>query len=166
MTPVYIRLLYHYNAWANGRVLDSAAQLDPEQLTAKVSAAFDSIHDTLVHIMGGQWIWLSRWQGTSPSAMLNPVEFADLPAIRQWWTELEQATQAFVDELDEAALEQAVKYTTTGGRPRAFPLWQLMLQQVNHATQHRSEIAGMLTRLGHSPGNLDLIRYLEQQQNK
>ena len=46
-----------------------------------------------------------------------------------------------------------------------------MLHQANHATQHRtplrgvlrSEVAAMLTQFGHSPGELDLLRYLEQQ---
>jgi uncharacterized damage-inducible protein DinB len=35
-----------------------------------------------------------------------------------------------------------------------------MLHQANHATQHRSEVAAMLTQFGQSPGWLDLIFYL------
>jgi uncharacterized damage-inducible protein DinB len=36
-----------------------------------------------------------------------------------------------------------------------------MMHQVNHATQHRSEAAVMLTQFGHSPGWLDLLYYID-----
>src|SRR5216117_3285151 len=38
--------------------------------------------------------------------------------------------------------------------------WQ-MIHQVNHAIQHRSEAAVMLTKLGHSPGWLDLLYFVD-----
>ncbi len=50
----------------------------------------------------------------------------------------------------------------------AYPLWQMMLHQVNHATQHRSEVAVIWTQFGHSPGALDLLHDLDitnQKQN-
>ena len=158
-----IRTLYDYNAWANRRILETAAQLTPDQLRAGGSASFESIHNTLVHTMSAQWVWLSRWQGSSPTAMLDPADFADVAAIDAHWDQIEQDTQRFIAALDGAALAREVHYTNTKGQPYAYPLWQLMLHQVNHATQHRSEVAAMLTQFGHSPGWLDLIRYLDLQ---
>jgi uncharacterized damage-inducible protein DinB len=159
-----IQLQYAYNAWANRRVLDTAAQLSLAQLKEKSSASFESIFDTLVHTMSAQWIWLSRWQGTSPQTMIDPHDFADLTAVRERWAVIEQETQAFVAQLDEATFMQTeVVYTNTKGKTFSYPLWQLMLHQVNHATQHRSEIAAIMTQLDHSPGWLDLIMFLNLQ---
>jgi uncharacterized damage-inducible protein DinB len=84
--------------------------------------------------------------------------------MRARWEQIEQDTQTFVSRLDDQALAQMVEYTNTKGQAFAYPLWQLMLHQVNHATQHRSEVAAMLTRFGQSPGWLDLIMYLDSQE--
>ncbi len=159
MQPELFHTLYAYNAWANERVLDTAGRLSPEQFFSR-GQAVGSVHTILVHTMGAQWIWLSRWQGASPQTMLNPADFPDLPAVRRHWAAVEAETQAFVASLDEAALARIVAYSRTGGQPRRHPLWQLLLHQANHATQHRSEIAALLTGFGHSPGDLDLIVYL------
>jgi uncharacterized damage-inducible protein DinB len=37
----------------------------------------------------------------------------------------------------------------------------MLIHQVNHATQHRSEAALLLTQMGHSPGDLDLLVYMD-----
>ena len=166
MITELIRTLYAYNAWANGRILDTAAQLSAEPFTAKAGASFDSVRDTLVHLTSAQWMWLSRWQGSSPRAMLDAMGFPDLAAIRTRWQQIERDTRAFVAGPDEAKLERVVEYVNTAGEPNAYPLWQLMVHQVNHATQHRSEVAVMLTQFGHSPGGLDLLRYLDLQKKK
>jgi len=60
-----IHLLFAYDRWANNRVLQSAAALSPEQFTRDLGGAFCSVRDTLVHIIGGEWIWLAYW--TEPS---------------------------------------------------------------------------------------------------
>jgi uncharacterized damage-inducible protein DinB len=59
--------------------------------------------------------------------------------------------------LDEA-LHAEVHYMNTSGRPFDDPLWQLIVHQVNHATQHHSESAVLLT-FNYSPGTW-LILYL------
>jgi uncharacterized damage-inducible protein DinB len=41
-------------------------------------------------------------------------------------------------------------------------MWALMTQAIIHKTQHRSEIAFMVTQLGYSPGDLDFSRYVRE----
>jgi uncharacterized damage-inducible protein DinB len=112
--------------------------------------------------MSAQWVWLSRWQGTSPTALFDPASLPSLAAIRERWAMIERDTQTFIATLDDATLNQNLTYQNTQGKPFSFPLWQQMIHQVNHATQHRSEIAMILTQFGFSPGEIDLIRYLQQ----
>jgi uncharacterized damage-inducible protein DinB len=157
----FIRTLYAYNTWANERILSTSAQLTPERFLADGGASFGSVRDTLVHTMGAQWIWLSRWQGVSPRAVFSAHDFPDLAAIRARWAEIEHDTHLFVGALAGDSLARVIAYTNTKGKPFAYPLWQLMFHQVNHATQHRSEMAALLTQSGHSPGDLDFVRYLD-----
>jgi len=35
--------------------------------------------------------------------------------------------------------------------------WEMLLHAINHSTQHRSEVAMMLTKLGHSQGNMEIL---------
>jgi uncharacterized damage-inducible protein DinB len=160
LTEVILNL-YDYNAWANARVLDAAARLTPAQLLAPGGASFDSVRDTLVHAMGAQWLYLERWQGRSPRTMPEAAAFPDLDTLRTRWSEIERDTQAFVTSLDDARLAAHVTYVNAQGVPWTYPLWQQMVHQVNHATQHRSEAAVLLTQLGHSPGWLDLLYFVD-----
>ena len=156
-----IRTLYRYNTWANARVLETAERLGPEPFVTPPDAASPSVRDTLVHTMSAQWIWLARWQGRSPAAAIDARDFPDLSSIRARWADVERDTQRFVGELTEARLASVVDYRNTKGERWAHTLWQQMIHQVNHATQHRSEVAVMLTRLGHSPGDLDFLIFVE-----
>ena len=155
------RTMCRYSAWANAQILDAAERLSPEQRRADGGASFSSVHDTLVHIMCAQWLYLERWNGRSPSTMPAPDDFADLAAIRARWVEIERDMQRFVAGLSDGDLGRVVAYLNTEGERWAYPLWQQVLHQVNHATQHRSEAAMVLTRFGQSPGWLDFLYYLD-----
>jgi uncharacterized damage-inducible protein DinB len=160
-----IRDLYAYSAWANARILDTAEQLTPEQFTTS-GDGFDSIRDTLVHTVSAQWLWLERWRENSPPKLWDPAGFADTAELRIRWDEVEVATSQYVATLREPDLALVVSYVNFHGETWAYPLWQQLLHQVNHATQHRSEAALLLTRLGFSPGWLDFLVYVDEQSSE
>ena len=156
-----LRTLYDYNAWANAQILEASARLSREQLVQGRGANFESLAGTLVHTMGAQWVYLERWQDRSPRSMPQAADFADLLAIKTRWTEIERATHAFVAGLGDGDVARVIEYTNFQGERWAYPLWQQMMHQVNHATQHRSEAAVILTELGCSPGGLDLLYFVD-----
>ena len=156
-----MRLLYHYHEWANARLLD-AVERAPQDAFLNARLGMAGLRETLTHTLSAEWMWRSRWQGDSPTRMLAPDEFATLAALRERWADEQRQTRAFLDTLTDERLQQTIDYATTDGTPYSNLLWHLMMQVLNHATQHRSEIALLLTELGCSPGNLDFIVFLRE----
>jgi uncharacterized damage-inducible protein DinB len=157
-----IRAVYAYSDWANQRIVETALLLSPEQLSS-LESSNNSLRDPLVHIMSAQRIWLARMRDGTTPATLDPSDFSDIPSIRAHWTAINHATQQFLAQLDERALEQARTYTNDRGEQNTYPIWQMLVHQANHAMQHRSEVAFVLTSMDHSPGWLDFLYYLDWQ---
>jgi uncharacterized damage-inducible protein DinB len=159
-----ILTFYQYNAWANARILDATAQVTTEQFLAPASYSHGSLRGTLVHTLFAEWIWRMRWEGNSPTEGFTLEDFPTFKSLRERWQAEEKALMEFVEKLSDESLDRVVVYKTTSGKSRQNPLWHLMLHLVNHGTQHRSEAAIMLTDFGHSPGDIDLIKYLRELQ--
>lgn len=156
-----ILLLYQYNQWASAKILNAATNVTAEQFIAPASFPHGGLRGTLVHALSAQWIWRTRWEGTSPTALLNPKDFPSFESLQARWAVEEKQLMDFVSNITDDRLNNTFSYTTTKGQPFTKILWHAMMHVVNHGTQHRSEAAAILTDLGHSPGDLDMIFFLE-----
>src|SRR4051794_13661545 len=94
-----LRTLLDFHYWARDRVLAAAETLTPEQYTRDLGSSFKSVRDTLVHLLAAEWNWYQRWHGTSPTSMLDPEEYPDVPALRAAWAEQEAKMRTFLDSL-------------------------------------------------------------------
>ena len=152
MTVAMVRDLYDFHRWANRRLYDFAAALGEPTCAREVGTQFSYPRVTrmFAHLYAADWIWLSRWKGTSPTAVPGD-ELTTMAMVRQTWDPLEAEQKAFVDELTQADLARVVHYKNTEGAPYHAPLGQLLVHVANHATHHRSEIATMVTMLSGSP---------------
>lgn len=166
MTPEEMRALYAYEAWANHRLLDACAALTEEQFTRDLGSSYPSIHDTLVHILGGQWFWLERWRGRSPSASPKQPRFPDPESLRASWQAIERDLLEFVGGLAQDDLMRVLHYRTTEGNPNSQPYWQMLQHVVNHGTYHRGQVTLMLRQLGATPAATDLILYYREHDGK
>jgi len=166
MTMEIIRTLYAYSRWANQRVLAKTTELTPAQYRASGHASFSSVRDTLVHTIWGQAHWLSRWQTGQSVPVYDPADYDDPETLRRHWQAIDDETDAFIAGLDETTVAQVIHYRNSRNEAESYPLWQVLLHQVNHATQHRSEVAMLLTDYGHSVGWLDMTSFLSSNRDR
>ncbi|MGH8005203.1 MAG: DinB family protein, partial [Limisphaerales bacterium] len=117
--------------------------------------------DTLVHIMGAEWIWLERWKGNSPKALLAAAEFPTVSSIRNRWAEVERGQTEFIAGVTGESLKKVIAYTNLKGETYQYPLWQMLQHQVNHSTYHRGQITTMLRQLGAKPVATDFLVYYD-----
>jgi len=149
MTENFLEKLFEHNHWANTKIIQACAVLSDAQLDAEPpSAAKGSIRLTLVHLVTGQHNYL-RTLTLPLAARLNAptIAFADLQ---------ESASNSGAGLLALARGEQKPlqpQLQTKDGY-LAEP-WVIMVQAINHATEHREQIKSMLTSLGITPPDID-----------
>jgi uncharacterized damage-inducible protein DinB len=118
------------------------------------------VRDTCAHTYAAEWAWYSRWQGTSPTALLPPDQFPDVTSLRQQWTELETKMRVFLESLGEPGIHKVFEYTFLNGQPGATVFWQMLQHVVNHASYHRGQVTTLLRQLGVAPPkSMDLIAF-------
>jgi uncharacterized damage-inducible protein DinB len=167
MTKGDIQLLYEYDRWANNRVLQAASTLNAEEFTRDLGGSFRSVRDTLVHIVGSEWSWLTCWKEPSPSsafvedvwsrhdALFDPNAFPDLAAVQLKWAEVAREQIEFVNRVTNESLGRMLPVRTT-----QISLAHLMQHLANHSTYHRGQVALMMRQLAAKPLATDFAMFL------
>ena len=162
MTPEEIRQLFDYNAWANQRALEGAAQLSDEQFIKPLGSSFSSVRDTLVHICGAEWIWLARCHGHSPAAIPNVSDVQTVSALHEHWAPQTEQLLTFVRALTQNDLDRVMEYKTINFGVYENPVWQSLQHVANHGTYHRGQVTTMLRQLGVKPLLTDLMHFYRE----
>ena len=160
MKPRYT-MFAGYNAWANRRLYDAAAQLSDADYRADRGVFFKSMHGTLNHLLTADWVWMHRFTGQGPSPdrldTINHERLADLRAVRE---AEDRRIVAYVDGLDEAQLAGSIRYRRVS-TPEEFvqPLMPALDHFFNHQTHHRGQAHSVLCGFGRRDLVLDLLGY-------
>ena len=160
-SPAAIAKLFAYGRWASERTLASVADLDPAQFAQEVGGSFGSVHGTLVHLYGADWVWLERWQGRSPRALPTGQDASTLDALSRMWRQIQQKQMDFVEALAPERLPRPLTYVNFKGDTFTYPLGEILIHVANHGTYHRGQVATLLRQLGKTPTSTDYLRYLD-----
>jgi uncharacterized damage-inducible protein DinB len=147
--------IFEHNNWANLCIIEACAALSDEQLdTEPQSVTKGTIRRTLVHLVSSQHSYLRSL--TLPLEQRQEsvtIEYADL---RESVSKSGEALLAFAR--GEQQPFQSPLQTRDGYMVDA---WVLMVQIINHATEHREQINSMLSALGITPPDMDGWSYGE-----
>jgi uncharacterized damage-inducible protein DinB len=164
-----IQLLYEYDRWANAQVFQSLAALTHEQFTRDLDGSFPSVRDTMLHILAGEWTWLTYWKARSQDAafladlrkrretLFSRDAFPDCDAVRSKWAEVEREQIEFVNNVTDESLQGKIP-----ARDTQISLVHLMQHLANHSTYHRGQISLMMRQLGAEPIATDFHVFLGQ----
>jgi len=155
MTENFLVKLFEHNNWANLQIIQACSALSDEQLDSEPqSVTKGTIRRTLVHLVSSQYSYLR-------TLTLSLEERFDSPTV------------AFAQLQESARMSGEGLLALTRGEQKPLKPqlqtrdgyyvepWVLMVQIINHATEHREQINSMLSALGVKPPNLDGWSYGE-----
>ncbi len=156
MDAAGLRELYDHHAWAMDRLLARALEVSPEAAAELPRPDGLSLRDTLAHIISAEGNWLARFQRRERYGSFRPDSVA---GVADGWIALQAEVRLFLAGLDTADLGRPI-VRDTHSRDRGT-LGAGITHVIMHGAQHTAEAAELLTRLGHSPGQLDYMEFLD-----
>ncbi|MCC6455736.1 MAG: DinB family protein [Caldilineaceae bacterium] len=156
-TSVLTKLFAH-NAWANLKLLDFCEGLSDEQLDATAVGGFGTIRDTLLHIAGAEVSYVSRVNGRLPAQPFARDEFPGFELLKDTvrWSSDELLQLALSAREDTLVRERWERWRCE------YTLASLIVQAINHATEHRAQIATIITQLGMEPPDMSGWSYMNE----
>jgi uncharacterized damage-inducible protein DinB len=156
MSENILTRLFEHNHWANLQLIEICLSLSDEQLDAEPHvAAYGSIRSTLLHLVSSQAGYLRLlslpFEQRQERVKLNFSELRESARI---------SGKGFVAlAQDKTHLDSLTRLQTHDGY--YVDPWVIMVQAINHATEHREQIKMLLTSLGITPPDLDGWTYGE-----
>ncbi len=157
MSEHILEKLFEHNNWANTQVIQACSALSDAQLDAEPqSATLGSIRATLFHLVTSQQGYL-RLLTLPLEERLEPVPAPPFAGLQRSASSSGEGLLALArDESNRPMKGQIRTRDGTFVEP-----WVLMVQIINHATEHREQIKSMLSALGVTPPGIDAWDYGE-----
>ncbi|HVZ98112.1 MAG TPA: DinB family protein [Chitinophagaceae bacterium] len=157
MTQQYFKELAAYNLWANAIVCGWLEQISDEQWSREIISSFNSIRETVLHIISAENAWLQRFK-KQPAEWLQSTYKGTKDEHIKLWKKTSEEFKLFVDDFNENDLNTNLDFKRLNGEAFSMPYYQLFAHVVNHATYHRGQLVTMLRQAGFTKvGSTDLL---------
>ena len=157
----FCKLMARYNRWQHTSLTGAADTLDDAERTRDHGAFFGSIQGTLNHLLWGDTIWMSRFDGwripktSIPDGTRLTASWAAYKAAR---ADADARIIGWTDRLTGSELQgEMVWYSGALDANFQKPKWLCVQGFFNHQTHHRGQVHCLLTAAGAVPDDTDLV---------
>ena len=161
ISPAYVQEMAAYNAWQNKGLRREVLALDDATLTLDRGAFFGSIFGTLNHLLWGDMLWMSRFDGGEAQSPVIAQSVAYADTIADWAERRIATDQRIIDwaaATTEADLSGDVTWFSGSINAEVTKSRAVCVTHFfNHQTHHRGQIHAMVTAAGGTPDATDLV---------
>jgi uncharacterized damage-inducible protein DinB len=148
MTKNYFIELSNYNLWANNIVCSWLEKITDAQWPQYVISSFNSIQETVLHIIGAENIWLERMNKAEKPNWLPSTYQGTKDEHIALLKKTSQELKDFMVAFDENNLLVNLDFRRLNGDAYSMPYYELLAHIFNHSTYHRGQLVTMLRQAG------------------
>ncbi len=160
ITPLYCQTMSRYNTWQNNGLRDVVGQTDAADLSKDRGAFFGSIIGTLNHLLWGDTVWMSRFDGGAGTDLLMAQSRNITPTPAIWASQriaMDARITLWAQSICADDLYGDLKWFPVGQtEARSTPMGLCATHLFNHQTHHRGQVHAMLTAAGQNMPDTDL----------
>ena len=148
MTKNYFTEVADFNVWANNIVWEWLDQISEEQWQQHIVSSFNSIAETVLHVVSAETIWLDRLNKVESPVWLQTTFKGSKKETIELWKRSTVGLKKFMDEFDEAGMMNMLVFKRINGDRYEMPHYQVFAHIFNHSTYHRGQLVTMLRQVG------------------
>jgi Uncharacterized protein conserved in bacteria len=144
-----LRAIFDHNRWANEQLLEACRGLTPDQLATVVDGTYGGLGETLAHIVSGETFYVELLTGWEPPVHWHRGE--PFPGIEPLLERSRETGPRLLAAAESLAPDQPIERDPG----ELIPASVILVQAINHATEHRAHATTILTQLGIAPPPID-----------
>ena len=153
-----LRELYEQNLWANLRLLDHCEGLPDAAMDFELAGTYGTPRQTLVHLLAAEQRYVALLTGQDPEQPLRESDgFPGFDVLREQARRSGSALNRLADDLDV----EATWTSNHQGKDWEARSFVVMIQAINHGTEHREQVKAALTHAGQPAPDIDGWSYGE-----
>jgi uncharacterized damage-inducible protein DinB len=153
---------YEWVRETRGVLLDFCSELEPNDFTRQMGFGFQSVRDTLVHIVGCYNAWLGSFVLLKTKKPLIPKEDlpqVDIDEIRALFEQADyyvnEVFELLPHQMDEP-IHSSIPWRDESEIVSLTPR-KLLTHTITHEFHHKGQIMAMARQMGYEPPNTDVL---------